>query len=97
MIVKLTKEAIDDIEKLGDEKAKRKVRVQLDRLEMGNPGDVKAVGEGVSEIRIHYGSGYRIYFFQHQDELVIVACVGDKATQKKDIERARRIKKRLYN
>ncbi len=93
MTVRLTKEAVDDIGNLGDRRAKAKVRKQLDKFELGNLGDVKPVGEGVSESRIHYGPGYRIYFFKHQGELIIVACVGDKSTQSKDIERAKRIKR----
>ena len=93
MTVRLTREAVDDIGKLGDSRAIAKVRKQLEKFELGNLGDAKPVGEGVSESRIHYGPGYRVYFFKHQGELIIVACVGDKSTQRKDIERAKRIKK----
>lgn len=92
MTIKLTEEAANDIDNLRDVKARAKIRTQLSRFKLGNFGDVKPVGEGVSESKIHYGPGYRIYFFKHQGELVIVACVGDKSTQSKDIKRAKQIK-----
>ena len=92
MTVKLTKEAAGDVKKLRDVRARAKIRKQLERFFSGNLGDVKPVGEGVSESRIHYGPGYRIYFFKYLGEIIIVACVGDKSTQSKDIERAKRIK-----
>jgi putative addiction module killer protein len=63
------------------------------RLAFGNPGDVKAVGEGVSELRLHEGPGYRVYFVQRGSLLIILLCGGDKATQDKDIATAKRLAK----
>jgi putative addiction module killer protein len=62
---------------------------------MGNPGDVKPVGEGVLEMRIHYGPGYRVYFKQRGNELVILLAGGDKRTQAKDIQVALRLARNL--
>lgn len=63
--------------------------VRIDRLALGNPGDVEPVGDGVSELRIHHGPGYRVYFLRQGDEIVILLCGGDKSTQARDIRRAR--------
>lgn len=65
------------------------------RLSLGNPGDVKAVGEGVSELRIDYGPGYRVYFTAKGKEIVILLCAGDKRTQTRDIEQALKIARDL--
>lgn len=63
--------------------------VRIDRLALGNPGDVEPVGDGVSELQIHHGPGYRVYFLRQGDEIVILLCGGDKSTQARDIRRAR--------
>ncbi|HMU35117.1 MAG TPA: type II toxin-antitoxin system RelE/ParE family toxin [Pyrinomonadaceae bacterium] len=76
---------------LRDAKARARIYARIDRLEMGNPGDVKPVGEGVSEIRIDYGPGYRLYFMQRGSTLVILLAGGDKGSQAKDIKRAKSI------
>lgn len=71
---------------LRDTQARSRVALRIDRLALGNPGDVKPVGEGVSELRIDYGPGYRVYYVQHGDILIILLCGGDKRTQGRDIE-----------
>jgi putative addiction module killer protein len=73
---------------LKDNKARLRVDIRLQRLEKGNPGDVKTVGNGVSEMRIDYGPGYRLYFVQRGKTVVILLCGGDKRTQVRDIKRA---------
>jgi len=64
---------------------------RIDRLANGNPGDVKPVGQGVSELRLTYGPGYRVYYLQEADRLILLLCGGDKPTQQKDIEKAHRL------
>jgi putative addiction module killer protein len=75
---------------LRDIRARAKIRVRLDRVSIGNLGDCHAVGEGVQELRIDYGSGYRVYFGQEEATIVLLLCGGDKSTQSKDIETAKR-------
>src|SRR5713226_3681946 len=81
---------------LRDRQARARVTVRIRRLSLGNPGDVRPVGEGVSEIRIDYGPGYRVYYIRHGDAIVVLLCGGDKRTQDRDIadaiELAREIK-----
>jgi putative addiction module killer protein len=72
-------------ERLADEQARRRIQARIDRLEMGNLGDVKPVGRGVSELRIDYGPGYRVYVVQRGRTLIILLGGGDKRTQQKDI------------
>jgi len=68
--------------------ARSRVIARLDRLALGNPGDVKPVGSGVSELRIDYGPGYRVYFAQRGPIVILLLCGGDKRTQAADIKRA---------
>ena len=77
--------------KLGDRRAKAKIYMRLERLAEGNPGDVEPVGEGVSEMRIHYGPGYRVYYKDTGKEIIVLLCGGDKSSQQADISRAKEI------
>ena len=80
---------------LRDRRAVARIRSRIDRMQVGLLGDVKPVGEGVSELRIDYGPGYRIYFVQRGDELVILLADGDKRSQMRDIEKARELARML--
>jgi putative addiction module killer protein len=80
---------------LKDIRAKAMIDMRLARLQRGNFGDAKAVGNGVHELRIHYGAGYRVYFINEGMQIVVLLCGGDKATQDTDIKRAKRIAKEL--
>jgi putative addiction module killer protein len=73
---------------LRDDNARVRIGIRIQRLERGNPGDVKPVGNGVSEMRIDYGRGYRMYFVQRGKTVVILLCGGDKRSQARDIARA---------
>lgn len=75
--------------KLRDERAKMRILVQLDRLKLGLTGDWKSTGEGVFELRIFEGKGYRVYFAHEGKSIVILLCGGDKSTQNRDIELAK--------
>ena len=76
-------------DKLKDRNARARIDIRLRRLSLGNPGNVKSVGEGVSELKIDYGPGYRIYFTKKGSRLIILLAGGDKTTQTVDIEKAR--------
>lgn len=73
---------------LRDLQAKARIFERIRRLRDGNPGDTKSVGQGVSEMRINYGPGYRLYYAQRGKALVLLLCGGDKSSQKEDIARA---------
>jgi putative addiction module killer protein len=79
------------VRSLNDARAKAKISLRVDRLALGNPDDVKPVGDGVSEMRIDYGPGYRVYFGQHGRTLIILLCGGTKKTQVSDIKAAKRL------
>jgi len=81
--------------KLRDQNAKARIDVRIRRLELGNPGTVEPVGEGVSELKIDYGPGYRVYFVQKGKNIVILLCGGDKSTQAKDIKAALKLAKEV--
>ena len=83
------------IDGLKDIRARARVQARIERLAMGNPGDVKPVGEGVSELRINYGPGYRVYFKKKGRKLIILLAGGDKRTQNRDISRAIRLARDL--
>jgi putative addiction module killer protein len=73
--------------------AQARIQIRIRRLSLGNFGDVKPVGDGISELRIDYGPGYQVYFQQHGSVLVILLCGGDKRTQSTDITRAKMLAK----
>jgi putative addiction module killer protein len=81
--------------RLRDRQARSRILVRIRRLQLGNPGDVAAVGEGVSELRIPFGPGYRVYFVQHGAALVVLLVGGDKSTQSRDIARAKELARSL--
>lgn len=76
------------IDGLQDIRARARILARIERLAVGNPGNVKPVGEGVSEMRIYYGTGYRVYFKKKGQQVVILLAGGDKSTQSKDIKTA---------
>ncbi len=86
-----TEEFSSWISDLRDYTAKARILVRIQRLANGNPGDVAPVGKGISELRINYGPGYRVYYVQRGEELVILLCGGDKSSQSKDISRAKEV------
>jgi putative addiction module killer protein len=83
------------LDSLRDLRARARVQARLERLAGGNPGDVKPVGGGVSEMRINYGPGYRVYFTQRGRDLVVLLAGGDKNTQAADIRTAVRLARNL--
>ena len=78
---------------LKDSRARARIEARILRLSMGNPGDVKPVGGGVSELRIDHGPGYRVYFLQRGQMLIVLLCGGDKSSQSEDIRDALKIAK----
>jgi putative addiction module killer protein len=80
---------------LRDKQVARRIQARIDRAEDGNFGDCEPVGEGISEMRIHYGPGYRVYFTQRGMEIVILLAGGDKSTQSKDIKTALELARQL--
>jgi putative addiction module killer protein len=88
MVIRQSEAFAKWLKDLTDAKAKAKVIARLMRLAEGNPGDVAPVGGGISELRIHQGAGYRVYYVQRQDAYVVL-CGGDKSTQDRDIRAAK--------
>jgi putative addiction module killer protein len=80
---------------LRDRSAKTRIDIRIRRLSIGNPGDVKPVGEGVSELRIDHGPGYRVYFIQKAEVYVVLLAGGDKSSQAKDISNAKALASEL--
>jgi putative addiction module killer protein len=83
------------LDDLRDLQVRARVQARIERLAAGNPGDVEPVGEGVSELRINYGPGYRVYFRKRGRALIILLAGGDKTTQAKDIQAALRLARNL--
>jgi putative addiction module killer protein len=80
---------------LHDSAARARINVRIRRMSLGNIGDVKPVGEGVSELRIDYGPGYRVYFVQRGQTLVVLLAGGDKRTQSRDVKKALNLARQL--
>ncbi len=93
--IRQTEVYADWFARLRDRQARARIDVRIRRLSLGNPGDVRPVGEGVSELRIDYGPGYRVYFVKRGTELVILLAGGDKRTQDQDIQLALELARNL--
>ncbi len=93
--IRKTEVYADWIDSLRDVQGRARILVRIERLAAGNPGDVKAVGEGVSELRINFGPGYRVYFANNGREIVILLAGGDKSSQATDIKTALRLARNL--
>ncbi|MDQ7002970.1 MAG: type II toxin-antitoxin system RelE/ParE family toxin [Ghiorsea sp.] len=81
------------LKKLKDQRAKARIIFNVDKLSMGKMGNVKTVGGGVSELKVDEGKGYRVYFVQRGERLIILLCGGDKSSQQQDIEKAKLLAK----
>jgi putative addiction module killer protein len=84
-----TEEYASWIRSLRDDRAKAKIALRVDRLALGNPGDVRPVGDGLSEMRVDYGPGYRVYYGKHGDSIILLLCGGTKNGQSRDIKKAK--------
>ena len=93
--IRETEEFSSWLKDLRDQVARAKILVRVQRLAGGNPGDVKPAGDGISELRIHHGAGYRVYYKQTGDEIVVLLCGGDKDSQDKDIAKAKKLASEL--
>ncbi|MCB2264282.1 MAG: type II toxin-antitoxin system RelE/ParE family toxin [Candidatus Thiosymbion ectosymbiont of Robbea hypermnestra] len=79
------------LKKLRDPRAKARIEMRIRRLSLGNPGDVNPIGQGLSEMRIDHGPGYRVYYMRYGSVLVVLLCGGDKHTQQRDIAKAKKL------
>jgi putative addiction module killer protein len=95
MTIRRTDVFIKWLKILNDSNARFRIYQRIERLANGNPGDVKPVGEGVSEMRIDYGPGYRVYYKDTGKEIIVLLCGGDKSTQSRDIENAKKLAKEI--
>lgn len=93
--IRKTEIYIQWLDDLRDIRARARIQVRVERMAAGNAGDVKPVGEGVSELRIDYGPGYRVYFTKRGNKVVILLAGGDKSTQSADIKTALRLAQNL--
>ena len=91
MRIEITREFENWLDRLRDRSARYRIQARIDRLAGGNFGDFKLVGGGVQELRIDHGPGYRLYFIRRGNEIIVLLCGGDKASQERDIERAKKI------
>jgi len=95
MEIRKTDVFVDWLDNLRDSRARARIQARIERLAAGNPGEAKPVGEGVSELRIDYGPGYRVYFRKRGRELIVLLAGGDKNTQASDIKTALRLARNL--
>lgn len=79
------------VQRLRDRRAVARINARLRNASLGNMGDTRSVGDGIFEMRIHYGPGYRLYFIREGQAVIVLLCGGDKESQRRDIARARRI------
>jgi putative addiction module killer protein len=93
--IKKTDIFLNWLKSLRDIRAVARIQIRIDRLALGNVGDAKPVGEGVGELRVDYGPGYRVYFAKRGETLVVLLCGGDKRTQNADIAMAQKLVKEL--
>jgi putative addiction module killer protein len=93
--VRQTDEFKSWLRRLKDDNAVARIVARIRRMEQGNPGDINSVGDGVMEMRIDYGPGYRVYYVQRGAVVVILLCAGDKRTQDRDIKRARALAREI--
>ena len=93
--VRQTAEFSGWLRRLRDAGAVARIVARIRRIELGNPGDARSVGQGVMEMRVAYGLGYRVYYVHRGSTIVILLCGGDKRTQRNDIVRARELAERL--
>ncbi|MEP3246705.1 MAG: type II toxin-antitoxin system RelE/ParE family toxin [Sneathiella sp.] len=93
--IKQTKQFGAWLSGLKDKKTRLIIAGRIDRMERGLPGDTKSVGGDVSELRIHYGKGYRVYYTRRGGTIVILLCGGDKSSQSKDISKAQKLSKEV--
>jgi putative addiction module killer protein len=84
------------LRKLRDENARARIQIRIRRLSLGNFGDVKSIGDGISELRIDYGPGYRVYLQRKGDVIVLLLAGGTKKTQQTDIQKAKVLAKELH-
>ena len=91
MRIEITREFENWLDRLRDRSARYRIQARIDRLAGGNFGDFKSVGDSVQELRIDHGPGYRLYFIRRGNEIVVLLCGGDKASQERDIVRAKKI------
>jgi len=94
-MIEVVKSATFDqwLKRLRDRRAAMRITTRIDRLAVGNPGDVEPIGNGLSELRIDYGPGYRVYYLEQGMMLILILCAGTKQTQRKDIAKAKRLAK----
>ena len=95
MEIRKTEIFVEWLDNLRDSRARTRIIARLDRMEMGNFGNVRPVGGDVNELRIHYGPGYRVYFVRRGPAVVVLLCGGDKKTQHADIAKAKKLADKL--